>query len=272
MAIFRRNKDRGPRTVLITGAASGLGLELAKNFLALGDRVVLTDLHESMPSSVSALPGDREYRKLDVTSDDDWQAAVDAVGGLDIRVSNAGIAIGGRITEISMETWYKGLEINLLGSVRGVRHCVPIIRRGGQVVLTGSVAGLVHPPVMSTYNATKAAVVALGETLDAELRPQGISTSVICPQFFRSGLAASLQGDDPAADDVARLLLAKSWLNSETVAKRAMKGIAARRVVITPDGAALFSWLAKRFTRLGYLVVLRGVGYGVAWRVRRRAQ
>lgn len=268
--MFKRTK--GPRTVLITGAASGLGLELAKNFLALGDRVIATDLHDDVPATVSNLHGPCTYRKLDVTSDDDWAAAVDAVGELDILVSNAGIAIGGRITETEMSTWHKALEINLLGSVRGVRQFAPHIRRGGQIVLTASAAGLVHAPMMSTYNATKAATVALGETLDAELRPLGIATSVICPQFFRSGLAASLVGDDDAADDIARVLLTKSWLTSEVIAKRAMKGIARRRTVITPDGLATIFWLSKRFSRWGYLKGVRGLGYGVRWYVNREAK
>lgn len=267
--MFKRTK--GPRTVLITGAASGLGLELAKNFLALGDRVIATDLHDDVPATVSNLHGPCTYRKLDVTSDDDWAAAVDAVGELDILVSNAGIAIGGRITETEMSTWHKALEINLLGSVRGVRQFAPHIRRGGQIVLTASAAGLVHAPMMSTYNATKAATVALGETLDAELRPLGIATSVICPQFFRSGLAASLVGDDDAADDIFRVLLTKSWLTSEVIAKRAMKGIARRRTVITPDGLATIFWLSKRFSRWGYLKGVRGLGYYVNREAKKRA-
>ncbi|MDN6814794.1 MAG: SDR family NAD(P)-dependent oxidoreductase, partial [Corynebacterium variabile] len=117
------------------------------------------------------------------------------VDSLDILVSNAGIAIGGRITETKTDTWQKALDINVLGSVRGLRVFVPKIGKGGRIVLTASAAGLVHAPAMATYNATKAATVALGETVDAELRHRKISTPVICPQFFKSGLADSLTGD-----------------------------------------------------------------------------
>lgn len=255
--------------MLVTGAASGLGLEMSRQFLDKGDRVILTDIHEDEPASLQGLGGDWTYRKLDVTSEDDWAAAAADIGGLDILVSNAGIAIGGRVTETRMETWQKAIDINLYGSVRAVRAFVPAMRRGGRIVLTASAAGRVHAPAMSTYNATKSATVALGETLDAELRHRKISTTVICPQFFKSGLADSLIGDDDSADAIARVLLSKTWLTSEIVARRAVKAIEARRTVVTPDGFATFAWYSKRFSRFSYLVVLRGIGRLVARQVRR---
>ncbi|MGJ0184612.1 SDR family NAD(P)-dependent oxidoreductase [Corynebacterium glyciniphilum] len=264
-----RTKHTGPRTVLVTGAASGLGLEISRRFLGKGDRVILTDLHDDAPPGVRSLTGDWTYRKLNVTSDEDWQTAAGEVGSLDILVSNAGIAIGGRITETRIDTWQKALDINVLGSVRGARAFVPTMREGGRVVLTASAAGLVHAPAMSTYNATKAAVVALGETLDAELRHRKISTTVICPQFFKSGLADSLVGDDDAMDAVARVLLSRTWLTSEIIARRAVKGIEARRTVVTPDGFATFTWYSKRFTRIPYLFLARTIGWAVAKQVSR---
>ncbi|WP_315148173.1 SDR family NAD(P)-dependent oxidoreductase [Corynebacterium variabile] len=262
-------KNTGPRTVLVTGAASGLGLGISRQFLDKGDRVILTDLHEDTPPSVQALSGNWTYRRLNVTRDEDWQVAAAEVDSPDILVSNAGIAIGGRITETKMDTWQKALDINVLGSVRGLRVFVPKIGKGGRIVLTASAAGLVHAPAMATYNATKAATVALGETVDAELRHRKISTTVIRPQFFKSGLADSLTGDDDAMDAVARVLLSRTWLTSEIVARRAVKGIEARRTVVTPDGFATFSWYSRRFTRIPYLFLVRAIGWAVARQVRR---
>jgi NAD(P)-dependent dehydrogenase (short-subunit alcohol dehydrogenase family) len=262
-------KKNGPRTVLVTGAASGLGLEISKQFLGKGDRVILTDLHEETPASVRSLGGDWTYRKLNVTSDEDWQAAADDVDSLDILVSNAGIAIGGRITETTMDTWQKALDINVLGSVRGLRAFVPKIgtgRAGRAHRLRGRPGPCArHVDVQRHESGDRA----LGETMDAELRHRRISTTVICPQFFKSGLADSLVGDDDEMDAVARVLLSRTWLTSEIVARRAVKGIEARRTVVTPDGFATFSWYSKRFSRIPYLAVLRAVGRGVAWQVRR---
>ena len=248
------------RRVLITGAASGLGLALAREYLAAGDEVILTDVHAETPPTVSGLTGHWSYLKLDVTDDDDWAAAVRVVDPLDILINNAGIAVGGRLDSTSMETWKRIVDINLLGVVRGCKAMVPKLGRGGRVVITASAAGLVHAPHMGAYNATKAAAVALAETLDAELRPRGISTSVICPLFFRSGLADSLSGDDPQADQAARTLLAKTPLTSEKVAARSIRGINARRLVITPDALSTFTWYSKRFSRVPYLAGTRLIG------------
>lgn len=248
------------RRVLITGAASGLGLALAREYLTGGDEVILTDIHAEAPPAVQELAGRWSYLRLDVTDDDDWAAAAQSVDRLDILINNAGIAVGGRLETTSMQSWQRIVDINLLGVVRGCKALVPKLGRGGRVVITASAAGLVHAPHMGAYNATKAAAVALAETLDAELRPQGISTSVICPLFFRSGLADSLSGDDPQADQTAKMLLAKTPLTSEKVAARSIRGIQARRLVITPDGLSTLVWYSKRFTRIPFLAGTRLIG------------
>lgn len=248
------------RRILITGAASGLGLALAREYLASGAEVILTDVHPQAPAAVRELSGQWRYLRLDVTDDDDWAAAARAVDRLDIVVNNAGIAVGGRLDTTPIESWQRIVDINLLGVVRGCKTMVPKLDRGGRVVITASAAGLVHAPQMGAYNATKAAAVALGETLDGELRPQGISTSVICPLFFRSGLASSLSGDDPEADEAARMLLSRTRLTSEQVARRSIRGIQARRLVITPDALSTVVWYAKRFTRIPFLAGTRLIG------------
>lgn len=257
---------RTPRRVLITGAASGLGLALSREYLALGDEVILTDVHSEAPAEVRALEGHWTYRTVDVTSDADWTAVSTEIEELDVVVNNAGIAVGGGLETTTMESWQRIIDINLLGVVRGCKALAPKLRRGGRLVITASVAGLVHAPQMGAYNATKAGAVALAETLDAELRPRGVSTSVICPQFFRSGLADSLSGDDPQTDEAARKLLSRTHLTSETIARRSMRGIEARRVVITPDAAATAFWYSKRFTRVPFLFGTRMIGKVVARR------
>lgn len=263
VGLVRRGTTGGPRKVLITGAASGLGLELAREFLAVGDEVVLTDIQAEAPETVRSLEGTWSYRQLDVTNGADWDSAASDVINLDVLVCNAGIAVGGSIEATSIESWQRIIDINLLGVVRGCRTFVPHLRRGGQIVITASAAGLVHGPQMSAYNATKAAAVAIGETLDAELRPRGIATTVICPQFFKSGLADSLSGEDARADELARKLLSSTRLTSEIIAKRAMRGIRARRTVVTPDAFATLAWYSKRYTRVPFLLSTRLIGRAV---------
>ena len=183
------------RRVLVTGGASGLGAAFVAAFLARGDRVVIADVQA--PVEPALVAGASQIR-LDVTSDDDWEAALVWVeehwGGLDVLVNNAGIAAGGRIDVVGIDEWQRVIDINLLGVVRGCRTFVPMMKAqgSGHIVNTASLAGLVHPPAMGSYTAVKAGVVALSETLSYELDPFGILVSAVCPGFVRTTLASSI--------------------------------------------------------------------------------
>jgi NAD(P)-dependent dehydrogenase (short-subunit alcohol dehydrogenase family) len=249
------------RRVLVTGGASGLGAALVAEFVKRGDRVLVTDLADSCDA-----PGGASYRRLNVTSDDDWRAALAWVesqwGGLDVLVNNAGIAAGGRIDVVPLEEWKEVVDINLLGVVRGCHTFAPMmkVQGGGHIVNTASLAGLVHPPAMGSYTATKAGVVALSETLAYELHPFGIAVSAICPGFFRTNLASSLHGSDKAMDKIAARLIERSPLSAEQVAAEVMKGIDRRQMVIVPDAPARKAVFSKRFTRALYDREQRGFG------------
>lgn len=134
--------------MLITGAASGFGLELAKRFVARGDSVIATDLHDSANEDVVKLGDACTYRELDVTSDADREAAAAAIGAVDVLVLNAGIAVGGAIENVTMDTWHRALNINLLGAVCGCRAFVPLLEPGAKIVMTSSIASLIPVTVM----------------------------------------------------------------------------------------------------------------------------
>jgi len=245
----------GGRRVLVTGGASGLGAAFVAAFLARGDRVVIADLQAPVDP---ALVAGAESIRLDVTSDADWAAALAWVeerwGGLDVLVNNAGIAAGGRIDVIGIDEWQRVLDINLLGVVRGCRTFVPMMKAqgSGHIVNTASLAGLVHPPAMASYNAAKAGVVALSETLSYELDPFGILVSAVCPGFIRTPLASSISGSDAAANQVAGRLIEKSPYTAEQVATAVMKGIDEQSMVIVPDEAAQLAVWAKANDRPTY--------------------
>jgi NAD(P)-dependent dehydrogenase (short-subunit alcohol dehydrogenase family) len=257
--------SRTPRTVLITGASSGLGAALAARYSARGDQVLLTDLNPPPQQPPNSL-----FRRLDITSPQNWDDAMAwvrrEVGHLDVLVNNAGVAAGGRIDVVDVTQWRRVLDINVLGAVSGCHAVTPLMkaRRRGHIVNVASLAGLVHPPAMGAYNASKAAVVALSETLRHELRPWGIDVSVVCPSFFRSGLATSLSGEDPMTDAVAAKLIARAARNADQIAARAIKGIDRRRFLILPDRrAAVASW-TKRLARPLYDRQMFIAGAGVA--------
>ena len=236
--------------VLVTGAASGLGAALATAFEARGDEVLRTDV----------TGGDLT---LDITSDADWAAALAHVeetwGGLDVLVNNAGVAGGGRLDVATMDEWEWITNINLFGAVRGTRTFVPLFKRqrAGHVVNVASLAGLVHPAGMASYNAVKAAVVALTETTGHELAAYGVRASVVCPSYFRTNLMSSLRGADEALAGVMAHLVETSPISAEEIAAAVLEAMDRGDEVIVPDQPARDAWQLKQHDRAAYDAVMR---------------
>jgi NAD(P)-dependent dehydrogenase (short-subunit alcohol dehydrogenase family) len=238
--------------VLVTGAASGLGAALTEAWRARGDEVLATDL-----------AGDEVDLTLDITDDDHWAAALAEVerrwGGLDVLVNNAGVAGGGRLDVATLDEWRWITEINLFGVVRGTRTFVPMMKRqrSGHIVNVASLAGLVHPAGMASYNAVKAAVVALTETTGHELSPYGVRASVVCPSYFRTNLLSSMQGADTALAAVVEHLVASSPLTAEHIAAAVLAGVDAGDELIVPDQPARDAWDLKQQHRTTYDAMMR---------------
>jgi NAD(P)-dependent dehydrogenase (short-subunit alcohol dehydrogenase family) len=241
--------------VLVTGAARGLGAALTSAFRARGDEVLATDRDAPDGASVDL--------RLDVTSDDHWEAARRHVeyswGGLDVLVNNAGVADGGRLDVTTIEEWRRIVEVNLYGVVRGTATFVPLFKaqRSGHVVNVASLAGLVHPAGMASYNAVKAAVVALTETTGHELAGHGVRASVVCPSYFRSGLVERMEGSDAAVGAVVRQLVAAAPLGPDDVAAEVLARIDHGDELILPDPAARAAYALKTTDRAAYQVQMR---------------
>jgi NAD(P)-dependent dehydrogenase (short-subunit alcohol dehydrogenase family) len=258
-------EERASRRVLVTGGASGLGEALASAFLARGDNVLIGDINEPAGSSeVGSEPFSKpRWIKLDVRSDDDWAAARDWVerewGGLDVLVNNAGVAGGGRIDVAGMDEWQWITEINLFGVVRGTRAFVPMFKqqRSGHVVNIASLAGLVHPAGMGSYNAVKAGVVAFSETTAHELAEYDVRCSVVCPSYFRTRLVENMQGTDTAVGQVIGGLVAAAPLGPEDIAAAVLAGMDRGEELIIPDEAAQAAYDLKLNDRTAYDQVMR---------------
>jgi NAD(P)-dependent dehydrogenase (short-subunit alcohol dehydrogenase family) len=249
-----------PQRVLVTGAASGLGEALTRAYRERGDDVLATDVaFEGGGSGVEV--GD-SFR-LDITSDGDWAAALAWVeehwGGLDVLVNNAGVAGGGRIDVAELEEWRWILDVNLLGMVRGCRAFTPVFKRqrSGRIVNVASLAGLVHPAGMASYNAVKAGVVALTETLGHELAAYGVQAHVVCPSYFRTNLLSSLRGADQALGTVVARLVESAPFTADQIAHAVLAGIEAGDEVILPDPMARAAYDQKLHDRPAYDAQLR---------------
>ncbi len=239
--------------VLVTGGASGLGAALAAAFLRRGDEVLVGDIEPQEP----------HHLHLDVRSDDDWRAAHDWVaehwGGLDLLVNNAGVAGGGRVDVATMDEWQWITEINLFGVVRGTRTFVPMLKeqRSGHIVNIASLAGLVHPAGMGSYNAVKAGVVAFSETCAHELAEWGIRCSAVCPSYFRTGLVERMQGSDAAVGHVIGDLVRTAPLGPDDIAAAVLEGLDAGEELILPDDAARAAYGLKTTDRAAYDQMMR---------------
>jgi NAD(P)-dependent dehydrogenase (short-subunit alcohol dehydrogenase family) len=247
--------------VLVTGAASGLGAALVRRFAERGDRVLATD---RVVEPVETTP-DLTWRTLDVTSEDDWAAARDWVaaewGGLDVLVNNAGVAGGGRIELTTLEDWRWIFEINLFGVVRGTRAFTPMLKAqgSGRIVNTASLAGLVHPPGMGSYNAVKAAVVAFSETTAHELAPYGVGCTAVCPSYFRTNLMASMRGGDTDLAEHIGRLVESSPISADDVAAAVLEAIDRGDDVVLPDEPARAAYALKLADRKAYDEQMRGI-------------
>jgi NAD(P)-dependent dehydrogenase (short-subunit alcohol dehydrogenase family) len=192
---------------VVTGGASGIGLALARGLLAEGARVVLADVEEgALATAVADLAagGGAGAGVWGVPTDVSDPASVEALaravtsrhGDVGVVFANAGVTASGAAWESTLDDWRWMLDVNVMGTVHCVRSFVPrMIATGapGHVCITGSLAGYLNQPGFAAYNATKHAVIAIAETLAADLREAGhpIGVTVVAPWFVTTRLAQS---------------------------------------------------------------------------------
>jgi NAD(P)-dependent dehydrogenase (short-subunit alcohol dehydrogenase family) len=175
--------DVSGRAVLVTGAARGIGAETARRLAAQGARVALVGLEpEELERVAGECPG-AVWFEADVTDHDALAAAVEgtveAFGGIDVVIANAGIATVGFVRSMDPEAFERVIEVNLLGVWRTVRACLPhVIERRGYVLMVASVAAVGHLAGMAPYASAKSGVEAFGNVLRSELRPLGVDVGV----------------------------------------------------------------------------------------------
>ena len=190
------------KTAFVTGGASGIGLALGRAFAQAGMKVMLADIEtEALAAAVKSLhnsgPGVRGVC-CDVADplsvEHAAEASYEAFGNVHVVCNNAGVAGGGGIDTISLDSWRWVLDVNLMGVLHGIRTFLPHIRahgEGGHIVNTASMAGMDSGLGFSSYVASKFAVVGLSEGLATQLKPLGIGVTVLCPGYVRTRIGES---------------------------------------------------------------------------------
>jgi NAD(P)-dependent dehydrogenase (short-subunit alcohol dehydrogenase family) len=241
------------KVVFITGGARGIGAEVARRLRNKGAKLVLTDLDKAELTALAAELGDDRVLTTvaDVRDLPAMQAAaaqaVERFGGIDVVVANAGIASYGSVLQVDPEAVRRVLDVNVLGVFHTVRATLPaVIERRGYVLIVSSLAAYAAPPGWAPYNASKAGVEILANTLRLEVAHHGVSVGSAHMSWIDTALVRDTKADMPTFGE----LLAKlPWpLNKTTTvdkcAEAFVKGIEGRnRRIYCPRWVGLFRWL-----------------------------
>jgi short-subunit dehydrogenase len=243
--------------VLITGGASGLGLAMAKRWANTGAALCLVDrnadLENAALQTVSEAGGTGYFFQADVTNDDDIYKLKtftdEKMGRIDLLINSAGVPTAGTVSGESLQAWQWVLDINLLGSVRLVKAYADDMRKAGSghIVNVASQAGLTPAPLMGSYSATKAAIVAFSETLKLELAPFGIGVSVLCPAFVSTNLHTSLLDEQQSMQEAVTKLVQGGNLTAENVAEQTYQAVETNRFMIVTHSEGKKAWRLKRW-------------------------
>ena len=246
--------------VVITGVGSGIGRATALLFGRLGARVHASDLDgdaaERVRAEIEAWGGIAAADPLDVTDAGAVEGLAQRVfasaGAVDVLHNNAGVGNAASVEATTLEDWRRVIDVNLMGTVHGVQAFVPrMLRQGrpGHVVNTASMAGLVASAELVPYSTSKFAVVGLSEALNAELAPNGIRVTALCPGIIDTDIvhSATYRGEIAAGAERIQRFYRERGASPDVVAA-AVVGVVRRKRLIqpVPYGHVLPLWLLHR--------------------------
>jgi NAD(P)-dependent dehydrogenase (short-subunit alcohol dehydrogenase family) len=258
------------KTVVVTGASSGIGRALAYEFSSVGANVVLgarrSDELNAVASDIVSRGGRAVGVVTDVTRSEDCRAliekAVEVFGGVDVLICNAGISMRALFDEVDLEVLHRLMDVNFWGTVYCVKYALPYIQQSkGSIVGVSSVAGIHGLPARAGYSASKYAMTGFLDTLRVENLRRGVHVMVACPGFTASNVRfaaltadGSPQGATPR--DEARMMTA------EEVARRIRRGVERRSRLLLMESEGRLTHLLKKFVpgvvdRLFYEVMAR---------------
>jgi 3alpha(or 20beta)-hydroxysteroid dehydrogenase len=193
--------DLTDKIAVVTGAASGIGLATARRFSAAGATVILADVNDASHIA-SELHG--YFVRTDVSVEAEVQelmtTAAATRGRIDICINNVGVGTSADLEDADAADFTNAYQVNTLGTLFGIKHVVPFMTRGGAIVNTASIAGVIGYPTYGAYGASKFAIVGLTKIAAMELGPKGIRVNCVCPSSVNTPqLAAQTNGPSEVA-------------------------------------------------------------------------
>lgn len=243
---------------VVTGAGSGIGQAFALELARRGGRVLCADLDLDRATHTAELIADAGRGSAlplfcDVSNSDDMAHLAQRAreyfdAPTNLMINNAGVGIGGRaVGEIGLDDWSWALGINLHGMVFGSELFMPQLRESGSggLINVASAAAFAAAPGMAAYNTGKAAVLALSETIAAEVSGTGLVVTVLCPTFVKTNVAADgrISG---GSRDLAERLMRTTGKSPQSIARRTLDAHDHGRLYVVPQLDAKAIWLAKR--------------------------
>ncbi len=259
------------RSVLVTGAASGIGRASALAFARRGASLLICDVDEAglaeTAEQLSAAGSKVLARRVDVASADEMRAFAEVVHAeveaVDILMNNAGVGLGASFLDTTLEDWRWIVGINEMGVIHGCHFFLPKMverGRGGHVVNVSSAAGYTPTPMMPAYVATKYAVLGLSESLRDELAPHRIGVTAVCPGIIDTPITRNARLRGQADPEGMRAKMVEGYqrrgYGPERVAENVLKAIQTNRLVAP---IALESWILYYGKRLSPPLV-RAIG------------
>ena len=253
--------DLRDKVIVITGASSGFGEQIARRCAQRGAQVVLAarsiEPLEQLTQELCALGGRALAVAADVTSEADVArlaaTTLERFGRADVLVANAGFGVLDRIADAPIEDLREMIEVNLIGTTRCVKALLPgmLQRRSGQVVIIASIAGLIATHNMGYYSASKFALVGLARTLMLELHGTGVCCALICPGTAPTGFQQ--RADAAKYPRITRLV----DCTSRQVAEATLRAIQRRThgEVVVPWQGRVLAILANPIPSLSRLVI-----------------
>ncbi|MDR0237637.1 SDR family NAD(P)-dependent oxidoreductase [Acinetobacter sp.] len=257
---------------VVTGAGSGIGRSFAMELSKRGGTVVCADInldaaHETVNLIESQTSGKAFAVQCDVGVKEQVKALAEQAEKLmnhpvSLVINNAGVGLGGKFDEVSLEDWQWCMHVNLWGVIHGCHYFVPKFKQQGRgaIINVASAAGYTAAPEMTAYNVTKSSVLALSETLSAELRKDNIRVNVLCPTLVPTNIMKNGRLPGHYAGLADDLLMNHAFTTSDQVAIKTLNNLDADKLYTIPQPDAKLFWIMKRASPALYAKVL-GIGY-----------
>jgi len=246
------------KTVLITGAASGIGRCLAEHLASRKAQLVLADLDsgvlDQVVTSIKKRGGTAVGKPLDVTDETAFKNLIDDAmaehGRLDYIFNNAGIAIAGEVRDTDVANWKKVLDVNLNGVIYGSVHAYKaMVKQGsGHIVNIASLEGLIPFPFTVSYVTSKYAVIGLSNALRVEGAHLGVDVSVVCPGFIQTPIFDVSEVVNVDRQQLLKNLPMAFSITPEACSERIIKGVARNKAIIPVTGLTRILWWLARIS------------------------